>query len=132
MAEYNYKDMANEQGWGMTFDANGRFPIIGNRIFPTLADLYTFIGLRNGTAIAGVTLGVVADPVADNNGTYEVSFVDTDLVDSDGNIVFWDEVNNRSNLKATKIGDGVEYYAGDGIVINEDIISLGDIDCGEY
>ena len=117
MAEYNYKDMTNEQGWGMTFDANGRFPIIGN---------------RNGTAIAGVTLGVVADPVADNNGTYEVSFVDTDLVDSDGNIVFWDEANNRSNLKAIKIGDGVEYYAGDGIVINEDIISLGDIDCGEY
>jgi hypothetical protein len=132
MAEYKYKDMSNEQGWGMTFDANGRFPIIGNRIFPTLDALNAFIGLKVGTAIAGVTIGVVADPVLDNNGTYEISFIDTTLVDSDGKVLFWDETNNRSNLKATKIGEGFEYHAGDGIIIDEDLISLGDIDCGEY
>ena len=136
MAEYKYKDMSNEQGWGMTFDANGRFPIIGSRIFPTLADLNAFIGLKVGTAIAGVTVGVIADPVAENNGTYEIAFIDTTLVGQDGKILFWDETNNRTNLKATKLGNGSgggEYTAGDGINIsNENVISLGDIDCGEY
>ena len=66
MAEYKYKDMTNEQGWGMTFDANGRFPIIGSRIFPTLTDLNEFIGLEVGTAIASVTRNVIADTVAEN------------------------------------------------------------------
>ena len=132
MAEYKYKDMANEQGWGMTFDANGRFPIIGSRIFPTLDDLNEFVGRKVGTAIAGVTLGVVADPVAENNGTYEVSFIDTTLVDSEGRVLFWDDANNRSNLKATKLGSGGgsnPLVPGNGIDIDgNDVISakIGD------
>ena len=127
MAEYKYKDMTNEQGWGMTFDANGRFPIIGSRIFPTLADLNEFIGLEVGTAIAGVTMNVVADPVAENNGTYEISFINLDLVDEDGKIMFWDSEHNRSNLKATKLGGEKILTPGSGIDIDSnDVISAKD------
>lgn len=108
MAEYIYKAMANEQGWGATFNATGRFPIIGSRIFPTLTDLNTFIGGANSTAIAGVMCGVVNDGT--NNGLYQISFIDTTLTETfvrDGqtitNVKCYDDVNDKTNLKAVKV-----------------------------
>lgn len=107
MAEYVYKDMTNEIGWGATFSSTGRAPVIGNRIFPTLSDLNNYVTSQNSTAIAGVILGVVADPVDANNGVYQVTFVDTTLIDpTDNTILFWDETNDRSNLQVTKLGTG--------------------------
>lgn len=103
MAEYIYKDMLNEQGWGMTFNATGRLPIIGSRIFGTLNDLNSFLNEENGTAIAGVIVAVVNDGV--NNGVYRTSFISTDLIDSDNNIKCYDEIKKKTNLRAIRVVD---------------------------
>lgn len=101
MAEYIYKDMKNEQGWGMTFNATGRLPIIGSRIFPTLKDLNEFINNANSTAIAGIQVSVIAD--GNNNGTYQIDFIDTTIIDVDGSIKCYNEKKGETNLKATKL-----------------------------
>lgn len=104
MAEYTYKDMKNPIGWGVTFNATGRFPVIGGRIFPTLAELNTFIGGANSTAIAGVVCGVVNDGA--NNGLYQISFIDTTLTETEGGKTYikcYDDVNDTTNLRAVKL-----------------------------
>lgn len=130
MAEYIYKDMANAQGWGMTFSATGRFPIIANRIFPTLSDLEAFISTTNGTAIAGVTLSVVND--GSNNGVYRIEFKDTNKKDEEGKIDCEDnlqavrliDVNNQGGITSGIVVEGYEVENGKYIAVkNGDVVT---------
>lgn len=63
----------NTLGWMQTFSAAGKYPIIDNRIFGTLAEAQAFVDNANGTAIPGINIAVIKDPDPKNNGTYFVS-----------------------------------------------------------
>lgn len=111
MAEYIYKEMTNEIGWGTTFNPAGRAPVIGSRIFPSLSELNTYITLADSTAIAGIICAVVNDPVSDaNNGLYQIEFIHTDWTEEftrDGqtitNVVCYNTVGGAPNLRAVKL-----------------------------
>lgn len=123
MAEYIYKDMRNVQGWGMTFDATGRLPIIAKRIFPTLTALNEFINDADGTAIAGVTLSVVND--GSNNGVYRIEFKNTKKLDENGYIDCVDnlqavrliDVNNQGGITSGIVVEGYEVDNGKYIAV---------------
>lgn len=59
------------RGYAVTLAPAGKFPIVGDRIYATLAEAQTYINKPNGTAIPGITLSVIAD--GDNNGAYWVA-----------------------------------------------------------
>ena len=92
-------------GWTFSFEANGKYPMIANRIFATKAGAETFIS-TNATAIPGLILRVIEDTAA-NNGPY--------LVEKDSKA--------PSGLKLTRIVTGtvdisgamidIIYYEGD-------------------
>ena len=93
-------------GWTFSFEANGKYPMIANRIFATKAGAETFIS-TNATAIPGLILRVIEDTTAANNGAY--------LVEKDSKA--------PSGLKLTRIVTGtvdisgamidIIYYEGD-------------------
>ena len=62
-------------GWGVTFDANKRVPIIAKRRFATLADAQGFVDDVTSTATEAILLVVYKDPVKKNNGAYYVNKV---------------------------------------------------------
>lgn len=74
-------------GWTFSFEANGAYPIIANRIFETLAAAQGF--LNNPTCIPGLILRVIKD-TAENNGVYWVGYAD----------------ESQTSLKLNKIGEG--------------------------
>lgn len=129
MAEYIYKDEKNLLGWGTTFKANGRLPIIANRIFPTLTALNEFINDANGTAIAGVTMSVVND--GSNNGVYRIEFKDTnkkdgDYIDCVNNLqaVRLIDVNNQGGITSGIVVEGYEVESGKYIAVkNGDVFT---------
>ena len=95
-------------GWTFSFEANGKYPMIANRIFATKAGAEAFIAdtTANATAIPGLILRVIEDTTA-NNGPY--------LVEKDSKA--------PSGLKLTRIVTGtvdisgamidIIYYEGD-------------------
>ena len=95
-------------GWTFAFEANGKYPMIANRIFATKAGAEAFIAdtTANATAIPGLILRVIEDTAA-NNGPY--------LVEKDSKA--------PSGLKLTRIVTGtidisgemidIIYYKGD-------------------
>ena len=95
-------------GWTFSFEANGKYPMIANRIFATKAGAEAFIAdtTANATAIPGLILRVIEDTAA-NNGPY--------LVEKDAKA--------PSGLKLTRIVTGtvdisgamidIIYYEGD-------------------
>ena len=106
MAQLDEKNEFTNQtnlGWTFSFEANGKYPMIANRIFATKAGAETFIS-TNATAIPGLILRVIEDTAA-NNGAYLV------------------EKNGESALKLTRIVTGtldisgsmvdIIYYKGD-------------------
>lgn len=94
-------------GWTFTFEVNGKYPMIANRIFATKAGAEAFIAdtTANATAIPGLILRVIEDTTIGNNGAY--------LVEKDSEAA--------SGLKLTRIGAldisgeivEVIYYEGD-------------------
>lgn len=94
-------------GWTFTFEVNGKYPMIANRIFATKAGAEAFIAdtTANATAIPGLILRVIEDTTIGNNGAY--------LVEKDSEAA--------SGLKLTRIGAldifgeivDVIYYEGD-------------------
>ena len=94
-------------GWTFTFEVNGKYPMIANRIFATKAGAEAFIAdtTANATAIPGLILRVIEDTNIANNGAY--------LVEKDS--------ETASGLKLTRIGTldvssemvDVIYYEGD-------------------
>ena len=61
-------------GKNTTFNPTNKLPIIGSRIWTTLADLEAYLNDPTSSAIAGIQVAVVADTTAANNGTYEIIF----------------------------------------------------------
>lgn len=83
-------------GWTFSFEANGKYPMIANRIFATKAGAEAFIAdtTANATAIPGLILRVIEDTAA-NNGAY--------LVEKDG----------ETGLKLTRIVTGTLDISGE-------------------
>lgn len=91
-----------------TLQATGKKPIIANRIWKTLADATSYIEDYAGTAVSGLVLSVVNDPVVENNGLYEVQFKS---FNDDNTPVTASETDN--NLKLVKLGtDGSTITGG--------------------
>lgn len=67
----------NNKPWTLTWKASGRYPIVADRIFATLADAQAYVDDKSATASAtgGLLLSVINDAVAKNNGVYYVKSV---------------------------------------------------------
>lgn len=63
----------NEQDytWFKTLEANGRYPLIANRIFDTYIDASNF--LNSVTVIPGIAVNVINDPDETKNGMYVIN-----------------------------------------------------------
>lgn len=83
MAEYIFINEKNVQGKNTTFNPTNKLPIIGSRIWATLADLEAYLNDATSSAIAGIQVAVVADSTTANNGTYEIVFKNPALLDSE-------------------------------------------------
>lgn len=69
MAEYKTSKQVN-YGFGLSFEATGKAPVIAKRIWATLADAQAYVNSATDTATKGLILTVVND--AENNGVYFV------------------------------------------------------------
>ena len=74
MAEYKTDKQVN-YGFGLSFEATGKAPVIAKRIWATLADAQAYVNEKTDTAIAGLQLSVINDPIESNNGIYFVKSV---------------------------------------------------------
>lgn len=71
MAEYKTDKQVN-YGFGLSFEATGKAPIVAKRIWNTLADAQAYVNSTTDTAIAGLQLTVINDTDASKNGVYFV------------------------------------------------------------
>lgn len=71
MAEYKTGVQVN-YGFGLSFQASGKAPIIAKQIWATLADAQAYVDSETDTATAGLMLVVCKDTTAANNGVYRV------------------------------------------------------------
>lgn len=69
MAEYIQNGQSN-YGWSLTWQAAGRYPMVADRIYNTLADAQAYVDSLTSNACKGAVLSVIAD--GDNNGLYLV------------------------------------------------------------
>lgn len=94
MEYLNHNKFANQTnlGWTFSFEANGKYPMIANRIFATKDGAELFI--TSPTAIPGLILRVIEDPITSKNGAY--------FVEKDG----------ENSLKLTKIFTGIPDISG--------------------
>ena len=69
MAEYIQNGQSN-YGWSLTWQAAGRYPMVADRIYNTLAEAQDYVDSLTSNACKGAVLSVVAD--GDNNGLYLV------------------------------------------------------------
>jgi hypothetical protein len=58
-------------GWTSTFNPLKKGPVVGKRIWNTLADLYEYINDQKDSAIPGILVSVIND-TEENNGAYLV------------------------------------------------------------
>jgi hypothetical protein len=58
-------------GWTSTFNPLKKGPVVGKRIWNTLADLYKYINDQKDSAIPGILVSVIND-TDENNGAYLV------------------------------------------------------------
>lgn len=61
-------------GWTSTFNPLKKGPVVGKRIWNTLADLYAYINDQKDSAIPGILVSVIND-TEENNGAYLVKTV---------------------------------------------------------
>ena len=63
--------------WTLTWKASGRYPIVADRIYETLAQAQAYVDDKSATAsaIPGLVISVVNDSVAKNNGVYYVESI---------------------------------------------------------
>lgn len=71
MAEYKTGVQVN-YGFGLSFQASGKAPIIAKQIWATLAEAQAYVDSETDTATAGLMLVVCKDTTAANNGVYRV------------------------------------------------------------
>ena len=73
MANTNFISAANLFGWGQSFNATGKLPIIAKRVWETYADMMEFVGDTSDVCPAGVVLTVINDTDSKKNGAYFVA-----------------------------------------------------------
>ena len=73
MANTNFISAANLFGWGQSFNATGKFPLIAKRVWETYADMMEFVGDTSDVCPAGVVLTVINDTDSKKNGAYFVA-----------------------------------------------------------
>lgn len=77
--DYEYKTPVQvDYGWGLTLNMTGKAPAISKRIFLTKELAQKYIDNKDDSAIAGIAIGVISDPMEDNNGLYFVNKVADD------------------------------------------------------
>ena len=74
MAEQLFDAQVN-YGWGLSLNMTGKAPAVAKRIFNTYDDAKGYADDVKDSAIEGLILTVVADPIASNNGAYFVQQV---------------------------------------------------------
>ena len=72
MAEYQTGKQVN-YGFGLSFEATGKAPIIAKQIWATLEDAQAYVNSSTDTACKGLILTVINDATASNNGVYLVT-----------------------------------------------------------
>jgi hypothetical protein len=67
----------NNKPWTLTWKASGRYPIVADRIYASLADAQAYVDDTSATASAtkGLIISVVGDSIAKNNGVYYIESV---------------------------------------------------------
>lgn len=93
MSEQKFISAANLFGWGQSFNATGKFPIIAKRVWKTYNDMIAFVSDTSDVCTAGLVLTVVNDADAKKNGAYYVASCPT--LD-----------NPEITVEVQKIGDG--------------------------
>lgn len=83
MASYRTKETISVLGWGDSFSPNARIVMMDNTVFRTLNDLKDYL-YKTEVSVGGVTVSVVGDSTAENNGTYEIVYVDKSWVETVG------------------------------------------------
>ena len=75
MANKNFISAGEDKlfGWGQSFNATGKFPVIAKRVWATYKDMMDFVSDTSDVCPAGVILTVVNDTDKDNNGAYFVA-----------------------------------------------------------
>ena len=72
MANTNYITADVKNGYGKSFLATGKFPIVAKRAWKTYADALEYAGDINDSCFAGAILAVINDTNPKNNGVYLV------------------------------------------------------------
>ena len=70
MAEY-IQNGQNNYGWNLTWKMSGRYPVVADRIYSTLADAQAYVDSLTSNACIGVIITVNND--GDNNGAYRIA-----------------------------------------------------------
>lgn len=101
--------------WGTQFIPTGKFPVIANRVFKTLAEAQNYLNYTSAdaSAIPGLILSVIEDTIADNNGAYRITGTDGNL----GLSKLADVEGINSDNKVTISGSGNNYTISQGGVI---------------
>jgi hypothetical protein len=70
--------------WTLTWKASGRYPIVADRIYSTLAQAQAYVDDKSATAsaIPGLVISVVDDPIAKNNGVYYIESIANSKADT--------------------------------------------------
>lgn len=159
--EYKTREQVN-LNWGESFSMTSKAPLEANRRFLTLGNAQAYVDDASTTATPGVVIVVLSNHTKDVTPSYtsghEVCVMDvytnfsweTAVGKSEGDTYtpgpegtdntgayyiksVGDGTNPGELVKISGSGGGSTYSAGVCILIsNENVISLGDIDCGEY
>lgn len=87
MASYKTKETISVLGWGDSFSPNARIVMMDNTVFRTLNDLKDYL-YKTEVSVGGITVSVVGDETPENNGTYEIVYVDKSWVETVGQDTF--------------------------------------------
>ncbi len=72
MANLNYITSSVQNGYGKSFIATGKFPIVAKRAWQTYNDMLEYVNDINDSCFAGTILAVINDSNEKNNGVYLV------------------------------------------------------------
>lgn len=98
MADQKFISAANLFGWGQSFNATGKFPLIAKRVWNTYDDMIAFVSDTSDVCPAGVVLTVINDTDSKKNGAYFVASCPT-------------LENPELEVKVEKIGSGEKVVA---------------------
>lgn len=62
----------NNYGWNLTWKMSGRYPVVADRTYPTLADAQAYVDDITSNACVGVIITVNRDENKANNGAYRI------------------------------------------------------------